>query len=191
MQLRSIYRKIACSQNDELTDDDILLDKLPLNLIHLPFVARVFPKSKVLVALRDPRDVCLSCYQQAFALNPAMANFLDLETTAKLYAEVMGFWLDSRNVLNNSWMEYRYEDLVDDFDSVTHRIFDFLELDYPQNTSNYYKKARRAMGTPSYHDASKPIYSRAKARWRNYKNHLEPIKDIISPFIDAFQYPKD
>lgn len=189
--LRLAYRTLASSQINELSDDSILLDKLPLNIVHLPFVSRVFPESKVLVALRDPRDVCLSCYQQAFALNAAMANFLDLETTAKLYADVMGLWIDLRSVPGLNWMEYRYEDLVDNFDSVTHGIFDFLELEYPENAGNYYKGNKSTMLTPSYHDVSRPIYSRAKARWRNYKKHLEPVEEILAPLVEVFQYPKD
>jgi len=189
--LRLAYRTLAGSQINELSDDSILLDKLPLNIVHLPFVSRVFPESKVLVALRDPRDVCLSCYQQAFGLNTAMANFLDLETTAKLYADIMGLWIDFRSALGLHWMEYRYEDLVDNFDSVTRDIFNFLELEYPENAGDYYKDNKSTMLTPSYHDVSKPIYSRAKARWRNYKKQLEPVEEILAPFIEAFQYPKD
>ena len=27
-------------------------------------IARIFPDARVVLALRDPRDVCLSCYQQ-------------------------------------------------------------------------------------------------------------------------------
>ena len=189
--LRLAYRTLASSQIEELSDDSILLDKLPLNIVYLPFIARLFPKSKILVALRDPRDVCLSCYQQAFGLNSAMANFLDLETTGKLYADVMGLWIRFRSVLGLNWMEYRYEDLVDNFDSVTHRIFDFLELEYPEKAGDYYKRAKRNILTPSYHDVSKPIYTHAKARWRYYKKHLEPLDEILAPFVEAFQYSKD
>ena len=48
-----------------------LIDKLPLNICDIGFVYRLFPESKILVAIRDPRDVCLSCFMQDFRLNPA------------------------------------------------------------------------------------------------------------------------
>ncbi|MBI3439224.1 MAG: sulfotransferase [Proteobacteria bacterium] len=34
----------------------LLVDKLPLNIIFLPLIARVFPDAKIIFALRDPRD---------------------------------------------------------------------------------------------------------------------------------------
>lgn len=187
--LRNAYWQLATTHIEGLSNDDILLDKLPLNMVHLPLVSAIFPDSKILVALRDPRDVCLSCYQQSFSLNAAMANFVDLKDTAKLYTEVMELWLLMREKLSLNWIEYRYEDLVDDFDSVTRRIFNFLELKYPEQAANYHEDTNRALLTPSYQDASKPVYKRSKARWMNYEKHLAPIVPQLQPYIESFGYP--
>ncbi|HBB41313.1 MAG TPA: sulfotransferase, partial [Proteobacteria bacterium] len=54
------------------------VDKLPLNLLQLGAVHRLFPRAKVVFVVRDPRDCCLSCYMRAFVPNQAMVNFLDL-----------------------------------------------------------------------------------------------------------------
>ena len=58
----------------------LLVSKLPFNIIELGFIDRILPNSRVVVALRDPRDVCLSCFVQHFQQNDAMANFMDLRT---------------------------------------------------------------------------------------------------------------
>ena len=55
------------------------IDKLPLNTIKLPVIAKLFPRAKVLFAVRDPRDVVLSCFRQHFQVNAAMFEFLTLE----------------------------------------------------------------------------------------------------------------
>jgi len=59
----------------------------------LPALLRVFPEMRVIMALRDPRDVILSCYFQNIPLNQANANFLSLERLARHYANLMDVWL--------------------------------------------------------------------------------------------------
>ena len=74
-----------------------VVDKMPLNIVELGFVRRIFPSTPVIVALRDPRDVILSCFMQNFRANQAMAHFLSIEGTARLYAAVMELWLHYRS----------------------------------------------------------------------------------------------
>ena len=57
----------------------VLLDKNPSPTASLHLWLRLFPDSKVLIALRDPRDVLISCFFQNLALTPTNANFLTLE----------------------------------------------------------------------------------------------------------------
>jgi len=75
------------------------IDKLPLNTVDIGLIARLFPEARIILALRHPCDVCLSCFMQAFAPNDAMANFYTIEDTARLYAEVMGLWRHYENLL--------------------------------------------------------------------------------------------
>ena len=142
------------------------------------------------MAIRDPRDVCLSCFMQGFTPNPAMANFLTLDSCVNFYVGTMSLWLQYRSVLPLRFHQYRYEDLVDDFDVVTRELFQFLELDYPVNIAEYYKSAKsRVINTPSYQEVTKPVYSHGKARWKNYRGNLEPFTKKLLPFIDEFGYP--
>lgn len=165
------------------------VDKLPLNIIHLGFINRIFPGARIVVAIRDPRDVCLSCFMQGFTPNPAMINFLTMESSVDFYARTMSLWLQYRSVLPLKYYQYRYEDLVDDFDATTHELFQFLELDYPENTAEYYRSARsRVINTPSYQEVTRPVYGHGKARWKNYRGYIEPFMQKLLPFIEEFDY---
>lgn len=187
--LREYYWKNATKEIDGLGQHKRLVDKLPLNIVELGFISRLFPNAKILVALRDPRDVCLSCFMQAFTPNPAMINFIDMESTTDFYHHVMDLWLNYRKNLPINWHQYRYEDLIDDFDETTSEIFSFLELDYPENAELFYEAVQdKAIKTPSYQDVATPIYSRSKARWKNYEQYLEPYMDRLAPFINDFGY---
>ncbi|HDO34300.1 MAG TPA: tetratricopeptide repeat protein, partial [Chromatiales bacterium] len=61
--LRTRYHELSAAARGA-ADGGLLVDKFPLNLVHLGLVARLFPNARVLMALRDPRDVCLSCFMQ-------------------------------------------------------------------------------------------------------------------------------
>ena len=44
----------------------IIIDKYPLNLIELGFIKTLFPKSKIILALRHPLDCIISCVMNFF-----------------------------------------------------------------------------------------------------------------------------
>ena len=50
----------------ELAPGQILVDKNPLNMLRLPMIRRLFPNARIILALRHPCDVLLSCYMQNF-----------------------------------------------------------------------------------------------------------------------------
>jgi hypothetical protein len=50
----------------KLAPGERLVDKNPLNILRLPVIRRVFPNARILLAVRHPCDVILSCYMQQF-----------------------------------------------------------------------------------------------------------------------------
>jgi tetratricopeptide (TPR) repeat protein len=190
-RLRGHYWILAKQMLQTDLDGRILLDKLPLNLIELGFIHRLFPSARIVVVLRDPRDSCLSCFMRGFVPNEAMINFVNLEQTAKLYAAVMGYWMHLRSFIRQPWIEARYEDIVGDFENSTRRLLDFLDLEWSDSITNYHEQTRRHdVRTPSYSDISQPIYTRAVDRWENYAGPLSTTRATLKPFIEAFGYNK-
>ena len=53
----------------------VFVDKHPLSTIRLPLIHKVFPDAKIIFALRDPRDVVLSCFRRSFNMNASMYEF--------------------------------------------------------------------------------------------------------------------
>ncbi len=62
----------------------VFIDKHPLNGLKLPLIARLFPEARILLALRDPRDVVLSCFRRRFRMSAPYYEMLTLETAAAL-----------------------------------------------------------------------------------------------------------
>jgi len=77
----------------------ILIDKNPLNLLYQPLIRALFPTAKMLMAVRDPLDVCISNFMQAFTPNVFMVHMKDLASTAKLCADYMALWRTAFNTI--------------------------------------------------------------------------------------------
>ncbi len=167
----------------------LLIDKNPELTMLLPLVARVFPEMKILFALRDPRDVVISCFMQQLPLNPVSVHYLTLEGTAQKYAKTMRAWLKIRGMLQNPWIEIRYEDMVRDLEGQARKVLGFLNLPWDDQVLEYHRRAQRKhVHSPTYEAVTKPVYTTSVERWRNYAGKLEPYMPILQPFIDEFGY---
>jgi tetratricopeptide (TPR) repeat protein len=167
----------------------ILLDKNPSPTMSLNVWLRVFPELKVIIALRDPRDVIISCFFLNVMLNATNVNFLSLERTAKHYADLMDVWLRLRELGGFDWIETRYEDVVANLEPEGKRVTEFLGLTWHPDQGRYYETARRkVLFAPTYHDVTQPVYKRAVGRWERYAEALEPIQSRLAPYCRAFGY---
>jgi len=90
----------------------LIVDKLPLNVLYLPLIYRLFPEAKVIFAIRDPRDVVLSCFFQSFSLNEGMKHFLTLQNSADYYIQVMTLGLRYAENLPLRLTKLVYEQLI-------------------------------------------------------------------------------
>lgn len=167
-----------------------LVDKMPLNTLNAHLIWRVFPNAKVILAIRHPCDVCLSCFMQNFAFNEAMSIFYNLQASAQFYAKVMGLWNEFVSALPIDYHIVRYEDVVADFETETRKLLRFLELEWDDAVLDHTEHARNrgTINTPSYHQVTQPIYQHAKYRWERYANQMESVTRILLPFIRQFRY---
>lgn len=166
-----------------------VIDKLPLNLVELGVIGRLFPDAKVLVAIRDPRDCVLSAFMQPFRLNDAMACLLTLEDAAQTYATVFDLYRATAPGAGLPIHEYRYEDLIDDFDGTIRQVVAFLGLDWDDGVSGYRERlAGRYIATPSYMAVTQGLNRRAIGRWRRYEAQMAPILPLLAPWIRKLGY---
>jgi tetratricopeptide (TPR) repeat protein len=171
--------------------DRLLIDKNP-SLTGLALaLLRLIPETKFVIAVRDPRDVCLSCFMQPLPLNQVSSHFLTLENTASEYAALMGFWQAVASHLpgDSQYLEVRYEDLVKDVESVTRRVVAFLGLDWEPEILRFHERARQKLiRSPTYTEVARPITSGAVGRWKNYAKYMAPSIETLDPFIRAYGY---
>jgi len=180
-----VTEKFLCNS----VGDRLLIEKNPSLTFLIPPLVRIFPEIKLLVALRDPRDVCLSCFMQALPLNQAASAFLSLEGTVDEYASLMETWRTVAPRMRNPHLEVRYEDMVSDLESVSRRVLEFLGITWDARVLRFDEHARQKLvRSPTYADVAKPVFKTAVGRWRNYQKYLEPHFEKLAPFLKAFGY---
>ncbi len=188
-RLRTVYWQALAREGVE-PDGKLVVDKMPLNIIHVGLIERIFPDARIVLALRHPADCVLSCFMQDFVPNGAMANFLTLEGTARLYDRVMTLWQRYRSHLPLDVVEVRYENLVRDLRAEVAPVVDFLGLSWNEAQADPAAHAlqRGSIRTPSYSQVTQPIYANAAERWRRYEKHLAPVLPVLEKHIHAFGY---
>ncbi|HEY3860929.1 MAG TPA: sulfotransferase [Verrucomicrobiae bacterium] len=187
--IRRLYIDAMQQQLGPAASGKLILDKNPSPTLKLRIWLRLFPELRVIIALRDPRDVVVSCYFQNIPLNPFNANFLSLERAAIHYANMMDVWLAVRQWEGFAWTETRYEDIVADMPKEGRRVTEFLGLAWHEDQARFHEKSgSQQIYSPTYHDASQPVYKRSVARWKVYEKHLAPVQPILEPYCRAFGY---
>src|SRR4029077_1610904 len=167
----------------------VFVDKQPLNAALLPLIYRLFPAAKIILALRDPRDVVLSCYQQRFGMNVAMYQLLRLDTATAYYDAVMRLVEVSRAKLPLRLHVVRYEDVVGTFETTIRGVLDFLGLGWDEGVRRYAETAKkRPIDTPSAAQVVRPLYRSARGKWRHYTKYLEPYFPTLAPWVKTFGY---
>jgi Flp pilus assembly protein TadD len=169
----------------------VYVDKLPMHTIYLPAIARLFPRAKIILARRDPRDVVVSCFRNRFRPNRLVVEFTDLERTAKLYSGAMRLAEIYAEKLTLPTYIHRHEDLVADLDGATRRLCEFIGVDWDANMMNFVETAnRRDIRTPSASQVRQGLNASGVGIWRRYGATIDPIQPILAPWVEAFGYPK-
>lgn len=190
--LRDVYWRHFEGVCEAPPGERTMVDKNPYNILDLPFIRILFPRAKIVMVYRDPRDVCLSNFMQSFEPSTTSVHMLDLEGTARFYHDVMALWRQSRDSLGLAYLEYKYEDLVADFEGTVVKVLDFLNLPWDEAVRDYRQKATQSViSTPSYEAVTGKISRSAVGRWRSYAPYFTQANDILKSDIKELGYDLD
>ena len=169
---------------DEIPDSAaVVTDKMPVNFLYLGLAARVFPRAKVIWCRRDPLDVGLSCFMQAFG-GRGVEFASDLAHIGRYIRQsdrLMEHW---RDVLELPVYELQYEKMVQDPQTSVAQLLEFLGLEWDDQCLRFHE-SRRFVDSPSYAQVRKPINSKGVGRYRHYEQFLEPLKEALASASEA------
>ena len=168
------------------------VDKNPLNMVRLPWLQRVFPRARVVLAIRHPCDVVFSCYMQNFRSPVLATRFRTLDGAANFYDRVFAHWDRAAGDLHLPVHVLRNEDLIDDTEGRARALFAFLDLPWQDDLLAFTEraKAKGAIKTPSYTQVVEKVNAKAVGRWQRYRTHFSQASLVrLSYWAERFGYP--
>jgi len=150
-----------------------VIDKMPANYLHLGLIHEALPNARILHMQRDPLDTCLSIYFQQFRITHTYSHDLgDLAHYYNEYRRIMRHW---REVLPEGVMlEIPYESLVDDQETWSRRMVDFVGLAWDPVCLEFHR-SQRTVATASQWQVRQKLNRGSVGRWRHYAQFLEPL----------------
>lgn len=188
-QLRAIYfRRVAQVLPD--LQAHRLVDKNPLNMLCLPMIMRLFPHARIILCLRHPCDVLLSCYMQPFRSPAFMVLCSSLQRLAEGYVQAFEQWQQHVEVFAPRVLEWRYESVVSQFEDSVARLGEFLDIKdvLPMARFSEHARNKHFISTPSYAQVTQGISNKAVGRWHAYRDQFETVLPILRPMMRQLGY---
>ena len=166
----------------------VFVEKLPMNTIKLPLIARLFPNAHILFAVRDPRDVVLSNFRQRLHIAPVAFELSTIDGAARVYDATMriGDW--SRKTLPIAFQELKYEKFVTGFLDQMREIVDFVGLALTENMADFAKAIETNAETRNARQMPQGFHSEDIDHWRKYAAELAPVLPILDPWVAKYGY---
>ncbi len=155
-----------------------VIDKNPLNYMHLGFIFKLFPNARVIHCRRNPLDTALSLWFQNFA-HPSNDYAYDMDDLAWMFAlqkRLMAWW---EQVLPQRVVTLDYELLVARPEQTLRRLTSDLELDWEDAMLDSGAEDDSAISTASLWQARQPVYGHSVERWRNYEPWIAPLHEAL------------
>ncbi len=171
---RTIWRRTLALTGD--AKGKLVVDRAPLGAATLCLISALFPKAKIILALRDPRDVVLTGFRRPALVNPDLHAFLSLDGAAKVYDTATRLLEASWERLPIEIAEMRFEDMAAEPEAETRSLASFLGLDWNEGM------ARAVTETPTAGPDD--------GGWRNYEAQLAPVMATLKPWVERFGYPE-
>ena len=162
------------------------VDKRPGNWLYAGLIHLILPNAKIIDARRHPVAQSLSVFKNYFAkARPRLAEF------GQLYRDYVSLMAHFDRVLPGRIHRVIYEEMVQDPERETRRLFAYLRIPFEENCLRFYE-TKRAVVTPSSEQVRRPISGEAVEHWRHYEPWLGPlITSLGAVFTDYPSVPAD
>lgn len=178
-QLRYVYFAIA-ARDGLRGHSPVVIDKTPLNLLHLGFGRAIFPSCRFVLISRHPLDVSISNFAAAFgegfvAANPFLKSLEHIGHFSKWPWESS---LDYQHKIGDKLRLQSYHSLVEDIETEARRLVAHAGLEW--NQACLQPEIRHGkVATASVLQVRSPIHKGRLDRWK-------ACGDAINPLVDGF-----
>jgi hypothetical protein len=167
-----IYHKKVTNQ---FKSSLIYTDKNLFNYMYSSLISTYFPKAKIINCIRNPLDNILSIYRANFLNQPFSFSLRDISNLYIHYFETME---EYKVKYNATIYDYNYEELIKNPNKTIPELINWLDWDWDEKYLSPHKNTRNVF-TASSAQIRKEFYSSSIGIWKDYKELLQPVIEII------------
>lgn len=120
-------------------------DKTPIHVLHIEYLAELFPEARFIHLIRDGRDVTLSIMDQHWGPESVWEGAVYWKRfvqTGRRAGACIG---------SDRYLELRYEALLDEPEHHVRALCDFVDLDFDPGMLRYFEKAEEITAGETHH----------------------------------------
>ncbi|CTQ48642.1 tetratricopeptide repeat-containing sulfotransferase family protein [Jannaschia donghaensis] len=150
-----------------------ITDKSIFTFFDIGLVQAILPKARIVVVTRDPRDVGLSIWRNAFrdGTHRYAATQTGIAEQIGLFRDAVAFW---ESALPGVVHRIAYEDLLDDLEGQSRALLSFAGLEWDDRVLSFHEHAGDVK-TLSFAQVRQPLYRSSKDGWRKSADEIAPL----------------
>ncbi len=178
-RLRALGTTYVAEITGRATTATHVINKMPSNFFFAGLIHLALPNARIIHAVRDPLDTCMSCFSKLFAAG--QYHTYDLAELGRYYRRYQALMRHWHSILPpGRILDVRYEDVVADLEGQARRIIAHCGLPWDDRCLAFHK-TDRPVRTASAIQVREPIYRNAIGRWRGYEKFLGPLFAELGP----------
>ena len=148
----------------------IVIDKTLTNFWHIGFIKIFFPKAKIIHVSRNPKDNCLSIFENLFDYPEGWnSDQKELAEYYLIYKDLMNFW---NTLFGKSILNIKYEDIISNTEKKIREMIKYCNLQWENGCLEFHKN-NNPIKTVSFNQANKPIYKTSVNKYELYEKELK------------------
>jgi tetratricopeptide (TPR) repeat protein len=167
------------------TDRPFFIDKMPNNWLHAGFIRLILPNAKIIDTRRHPLACCFSNFKQHFARGQVFAY--DLDHLGRYYTDYVRlmdhFDAAAPGMIHRVW----HEALLAEPEAQIRALLDFAGLPFDSACLRFHEN-ERAVRTASAEQVRRPINRDGVGQWRNYDDHLAPLRAALGDHVARYPH---
>jgi protein-tyrosine sulfotransferase len=161
-------------------------DNAPYHIYAIPYFDHLFPKSKFIHMIRDPRDIYTSIrfnYKETYRLEDVLNSWYT-SVDHGLFGEIM--------IGQERFLRLKYESLVTEPEQELRKVCEFLKITFTDEMLTYHKsKAAIALsGLVQHENVTKPVFATSVGKFRTMlaKDEIDQIISRYSIYLRCLGY---
>lgn len=176
-QLERIALRYRNRLSTMFPDASHITDKRPDNFLYIGLIKQLFPNAKIIHTTRNALDNCLSVY--FLHLGHGMGYALDLMDIGHYYKQYQRLMTHWQLLYGDDILTFEYDTLVSEPRQTIETLLDFVGLDWEEQCLQF-QHVKNAVKTASVWQVREGLYQRSSGRWRNYAQHLAPLREYLA-----------